>query len=325
MPRITPVAKAQQRYETVPVLGEDGRPVRTPVINKRTGQQKVTKSGKPVFMTKTVLDKSRPKPLLRCDFPGCDINEGKIAIGTPYKHISPKSGPYGGRQLNRHAEHPNWNVWDYSSSASANVARIQSEGSDLIQGYEFTAAEDFDALRDDLAAMAQDFLDEKQESLDNMPEGLGEGSVLQEQVEALESWVDEIGNAEAPDWDDSCGDCDGSGDVECEECGSTGKVEGEVKWYATGPDAQSLNEEGYDDEAEAQRDLDRYLSEHPEEDASDWEVEEGEEADCEHCDGEGTVDCETCGGTGTTEGEASEDWVEEARNSLDEALNNCDL
>jgi hypothetical protein len=324
MARITRVAKAQQRYKTVPVLGEDGQPVKTPVINKRTGEQKVSKRG-PVFMTKTVADKDQPLDLLRCDFHGCDINGGKIAIGTPYKHISPKSGPYGGRQLNRHAEHPDWNVWDYSSSASANVARIMSEGSDLIQSYEFTAAEDFDALRDDLAAMAQDFLDEKQESLDNMPEGLGEGSVLGEQVEALEAWVDEIGNAEAPEWDDACGDCEGTGDVDCEECGGTGKAEGTSKWYATGPDAQSLDEEGYLTEEVAQANLDAYLAAHPEEDADEWEVVESEEDDCPTCDGEGTTQCETCGGEGTIEGEASEEWVDEARSALDEALSNCDL
>ena len=91
---------------------------------RKDGTQKTTKTGRAVFMTVTVVDKTKPKPNLKCDFRGCDIDGGEILPGTPYMHISPKSGPYGGRQLNRHQAHPAWNVWEYSSSMSARLAQI---------------------------------------------------------------------------------------------------------------------------------------------------------------------------------------------------------
>jgi hypothetical protein len=103
------------------------------------------------------------------------------------------------------------------------------------------AATDIDGLRavkDDIDALR----DETQEKLDNMPEGLQQGStgeLLQERIENLESWgtelesaCDEAENADADD--DDCEHCDGTGKVEdepgvveeCSECGGTGKNEG---------------------------------------------------------------------------------------------------
>jgi hypothetical protein len=284
MPRVTHVKSAQQRYKTVPVLDAEGNPVRTPVIDKRTGVQKTSKRG-PVFMTKTVADKSQPLPLLDCDFPGCTINDRKIAIGSAYMHISPKSGPYGGLQRNRHAEHPSWQPWEYSSSTSARVAQVQHEAGDLISTYEFSSYDDFDDLRDQVAQMAQELLDEKQESLDNMPEGLADGSQIEEQVQALESWVEAIEGVDAPDQPDP---------------------EPTYKWFVTGPDQQSLNEDGYEDEDAAQADLDAHLAEHEDESEDDWSIDSEEVED----EADETVD---------------EDWMDEARQAIQDALDDCQV
>ena len=70
-------------------------------------------------MTLTVVDKTKPKPLYNCSACGKPIE-----IGTPYKHISPKSGPYGGHKMTRHESCPSWQVWDYSNSLSAQLSRI---------------------------------------------------------------------------------------------------------------------------------------------------------------------------------------------------------
>lgn len=239
MARITRVKKAQQRYETVPVLNEDGTVKRTPVIDKRTGEQKVSKRG-PVFMTVTVQDKTKPLPPLECDWPGCDITEGKIHPGQSYKHISPKSGPYGGIQRNRHDIHPDWNIWDYSYSVSAQAARVQHDMHNTIDSFEFTAYEDFDSLRDEIAEQADDFVNERDEAVSNMPEGLQDGSQAQEYFEAAESWKDEIDQADAPDSESDkdsrdCTACDGTGNVEeddedghrteeCSNCDGLGTV-----------------------------------------------------------------------------------------------------
>src|SRR3954454_15970930 len=102
MPRVTPVAKAQQRYETVPVLDETGQPKRVPVIDKSTGEQKMPRANngrraRPIFMTLTVQDKTKPLPPEECDF--C---HQPIEIGTPYKWIQPKTSASSGAKRSRH-------------------------------------------------------------------------------------------------------------------------------------------------------------------------------------------------------------------------------
>jgi len=145
MARITRVQKAQQRYEQVPVLNEDGTPKQTPVMS-RHGTQKVTKRGKPVFMTVTVQDRTKPLPNRKCGKCGKEIE-----VGSPYKHISPRSGPYGGRTLYRCKSCPDWHVWEYSGSLSARLAEIDFnfteeldadfEDTDYVQDALNTAAE----------------------------------------------------------------------------------------------------------------------------------------------------------------------------------------
>lgn len=226
MARVTHVKKAQQRYETVIVRNEDGTPKQTPVMrsvkDRETGEvtqvQKVTKKGKPVFMTVTVADKEKPKPLLRCDFSGCQINDGRIAIGTSYKHITPKSGPYGGTQKNRHAEHPTWNVWEYSQSLSARIAQIQ-------HGADFStceSVEDFEGVMESLTEEAKSLAEEKQESATNIEDGFGhETSVsaeLTEVAEALEEWAENMEGVDFPEYPEPEAET-------CDECGGTGMVD----------------------------------------------------------------------------------------------------
>lgn len=280
MPRVTHVRKAQQRYATVPVLNDDGTPKRTPVM--RDGEQRVTKRGKPVFMTVTVQDKTQPLPPLECDYEGCDIDGGKILPGTPYKHITPKSGPYGGRQRSRHEAHRNWHVWEYSSSVSAQAARVQYDMHAAIDGFDLGDPDDFDTLREEIEQMAQDFLDEREEAVSNMPDALQDGSQAQEYLDYAEQWMQEISNADKPDGGTECEECSGTGEVTCDTCGGSGTVDNDV----------------------------------------DNKVE-GEPDDCEDCEGSGHKDCDECGGDG--EVELSEDWVEEAKTVLREAVDSCQI
>lgn len=277
MARITHVKKARQRYETVPVLDEDGNPRRT-LVKGRTA-----KGGREVTMAVTVADKSKPLPNLRCDFPGCDIDGGEILVGTSYKHITPKSGPYGGTQRNRHAQHPNWNVWEYSYSVSARAAQVQNDMHNEIDAFEFTATEDFDSLKESLADMADDFVSERQDALDNMPEQLQDGSQAAEYLDAAESWKDEIDGVDAPDEAyEECEECDGTGEGKetCPDCDGTGEV------YA----------------------------EH-----------DGTPNQCSGCEGAGTVEdtCEHCNGGKTDV--LNEDWIEEAKDTLREAVDGLEI
>lgn len=226
MARITHVRKAQQRYQTVPVLDENGEPQLTPVM-RSNGEQRVTKRGKPVFRTVTRQDKSQPLPLLRCDFPGCDINDGLIAIGSPYKHITPKSGPYGGTQKNRHAEHPSWQVWEYSSSLSARIAQIVYGAEQAVAAAEDEegVTEAMEIAADEIGALAE----EKREGASNIEEGFGHPTSASEELEeiatSLDEWADSVRYVEVPSLADyPCEECNGEGERECEGCDGTGKV-----------------------------------------------------------------------------------------------------
>lgn len=199
MPRVTYVKSARQRYATVKVLNEDGTPKRVP-MTKRDGTQIVTKRG-PKFLTLTEQDRTKPKPNLRCDFPGCTIDGGEIKPGTAYKWIKPKSGPYGGRQRSRHAAHPNWNVWEYSDSLDA---RLQQIAYDATSGSgDWESSDDVQNALDDLASQVEELGTEWAEKADNVEEGFGHSTYvsdeLREKAEGLESWAEDIRNADIPD------------------------------------------------------------------------------------------------------------------------------
>jgi DnaJ-class molecular chaperone len=148
---------------------------------------------------------------------------------------------------------------DIDPETGEQKARLQADMHTLIDDYEFTAEEDFEALRDDLASQAEDFRSEREQ--------LQDGSQAQEYAELAQEWVDAIEGADEPTADAA---------AECEACDGTGKVEN--------PD--------YDPDVE---------------DALDGEDEE--EADCEECDG-----------TGTLTDVLNEDWIEEARDNLRNAV-----
>lgn len=242
MARVTHVKSAQQRYATVPVLNEDGTPKVTPVMRK-DGTQRTTKHGKPVTMRVTERDTTKPLPLLSCDFPGCDIDGGKIAVGAPYKHVTPKSGPYGGRQRNRHAAHPSWQVWDLSDSLSANVQRIQSEGSDTIGAAAWESPDDATGDLESIAQEVRDLAETKRESAENIREGFGHDTYQSEELDGvadeLESWADDLEGVDIPELpepeEETCEACNGTGKSDeptdeddepedCPECSGTGEV-----------------------------------------------------------------------------------------------------
>jgi len=237
MPRITHVKRAQVRYPTVKVLDNDGNPVKVQVMRKDGVTPKLTRPkhgrpGRPIYMTRTVADRTAdPLPPYQCDASPCKYQgtEGGRAIlpGMAYKHITPRSGPYGGRQRNRHEECPNWQPWEYSGSLSARIGQVQHEAADLLDPSSWTEQSDAESARDEVAALVQELLDEKQGNLDNMPDGLRDASELNDQVDALEQWHSDVEGADLPDFPDTeeedCGDCDGEGTVDCGTCDASGE------------------------------------------------------------------------------------------------------
>lgn len=218
MARVTHVKRAQQRYATVPVIDPaTGEPKRTPVM--RNGVQRTTKRGKPITMTVTQRDLTRPLPLLTCESCGKPIE-----IGTPYKHVTPKSGPYGGRQRNRHEGCPNWKPWDLSNAWWARIAQA-TDGFD-VSGAE--SADDVTSALEEVAQAIRDLSEESREAASNIEEGFGHPTYQSEEAEQraddLEAWADEIESVDVPDLEDyECGNCT-DGTAECPTCDGEGTV-----------------------------------------------------------------------------------------------------
>jgi hypothetical protein len=220
MARTTHVKKAQQRYETKVVLDDAGEPKRTPVM--KNGEQKVTKRGKPVFMTVTERDLTKPLPPETCE--SCRL---PIEVGTPYKHITPKSGPYGGRKRSRHESCPSWQVWDYSNSLSAQLARISHDFWEAVDSAE--GPDDVTSALGDAASSITEIADQKKESASNMEDGFGHATEKSEELESqgdeLETWAGEVETADVPDMVE-CEECT-DGEKDCSSCDGTGVVDGE--------------------------------------------------------------------------------------------------
>jgi hypothetical protein len=254
MARVTHVRKAQQRYETVPVIDEaTGEPKRTQVM--KNGEPKMTRAkagrpARPVFMTVTVQDKTKPLPPYTCD--SC---HQPIEVGTPYKHITPKSGPYGGHKRTRHESCPTWQVWEYSNSWSARIAQATHD-------FDVSNAESTDDVQsalDDVAAAIKELAEESRETAGNIEDGFGHPTSQSEEAEQraddLDGWADEISGADIPDL-----------------------PEPEPRWFVTNGDGVAsdlFEEDGYDSEMDAEQALASHRDDNDEEPGEDGEFDDG--------------------------------------------------
>jgi hypothetical protein len=238
MPRVTHVKRAQQRYATKPVIDPaTGEQKQVPMINGRTGQQKTTKHGRPVFMRLSERDYDKPLPMPSCDAPNCKHETREIKVGEPYKWIEP-SGSY---VRNRHEDCPSWNVWEYSSSLSARIAQIQADGPEL-----FESEEDARSWAEGKAEEIRGLAEEKRESAQNLEDGFGhptyQSDELNETADNLKQWADDLENVDLPEYPEAeeqdCEDCGGTGEEDsgdpdeeepesCQACDGSGQVEGD--------------------------------------------------------------------------------------------------
>jgi len=198
MARVTHVKAAQQRYKTVPVIDpETGVQKVTPVF-RRNGERKKSKSGREVVRRITVDDKTQPLPNRKCDKCGKEIE-----VGQPYKWIAPKSGPYGGSKRFRCGKCPSWQIWDYSFSLGARIALAQHN---FETRFSVDDATGVDEVRDALSSLAEEVREiatEKEEGADNIESGFGhetsQSQELRDVADQLNSWADEIEQADIPD------------------------------------------------------------------------------------------------------------------------------
>lgn len=287
MARVTYVKRAQRRYATKPVIDpETGEQKKTPMM--KNGVQLRDKRGNLTFLRITERDLTRPRPLEKCEACGKEIE-----VGSPYKHVTPKSGPFGGFRRVRCADCPTWQPWDLSGALWARLAQIANDFWTEFSNAE--SPEDVTAAVESAAEEIRSLAGEKQEAADNLESGFGheteQSQELADIADQLESWADEFESAELPEHPEgeteSCEGCDGEGEIDCEDCVGTGKVDCE-ECDGTGVD-------GNDVECES--------------------CEDGED-DCESCDGSGKVDCADCGGSGDGEEFDFDAWKEGAESVL---------
>lgn len=275
MARVTYVKKAQQRYETKPVLDAQGNPVKI-ALARKDGTPKTTsakRGSRPIFITKTEADKTRPKPLHTCGKCG-----KVIEVGQPYKWIKPKSGPYGGRLMVRCGDCPTWQVWDYSSSLNAQVARIEHDANSAVDAAEDEG--DVEAALNDAADAIRDLAEQKRDAAQNMEDGFGHATYqseeLAQQAEDLDSWADDVEGTDVDALETfDCQAACSEGRIECPECQGSGTVERQV-----------------------------------------GEDEDYQDVECDACWGDLDVECEDCDGTGTDLEAARESWSEAVSDAL---------
>lgn len=236
MPQIIHVKKARQRYAMKPVLDAEGKQVVVETNKKARGGRVITRKV-------TEVDKDRPITD-KCDYPGCPEPGKVIQPGTPMQVIKIKQ-QFGGITRRRHESCPTWKPHEYSNSLAARISQLQDEA--VIDSSGWESEDDARAAATEIADAIRELAEEKQESLDNMPEGLQQGDTgqqLEEAVSGLNDWADEVENAidNADDFPEAkcpnCGgeeitheehtdecddDCDGT--EECTECGGTGEGE----------------------------------------------------------------------------------------------------
>lgn len=225
MARITHVKSAQARYATKQVLNEDGTPKRTVIRDTRTGEPKLAKDGRQQFMPVKVRDLDKPLPPHNCE-----VCKQPILPGSSYKHVSPKSGPYGGATRYRCAACPTWQPWDLSNALWARLAQIVSAAQEAADGAD--SAETVTEALSGAAEAIREISEEKREGAENIESGFGrsteQSDALNEVADALEGWAEELEGAEIPDYpeDTDCEECDGGGtqDEECDTCGGEGIV-----------------------------------------------------------------------------------------------------
>jgi len=265
MARTYYVKRAQQRYETKPVLNEDGTQKMSPKM--RHGKQMTSKSGRPVFMKVTERDLTRPKPMPQCS--KCGV---VIEVGQPYKYTETYN-----RTIIRCEACPTPQPWEYSSSLSARVAQLEHEANQACDAA--TDLESLEAARDDFAAEVRSLAEEKEEAAQNMEDGFGHSTYQSDEIrdvaEQLSSWADDIESVDFPELPEP-------EEVDCEECGGTGEVD----------DESDPKAEDYEDGLPAQ-------------------------VSCPECDGTGQVTAEE------PSEEQMEEWLEQAREALQEQIGAC--
>lgn len=214
MARVTHVQKAQPRFKTVPVLGDDGKPLVRQLM-RADGTPKLTRKGAPIFQKVTVADKTKPLPNDKCGKCGKEIKPG-----DPYKWVKPKSGPYGGTKRVRCQACPSWRPSELTSSgALSTLYAAQEAAGDDLAAWDQESLDDLRSILEALAEGVREAGGVYRESAENMEQGFGHetsmSAELTEKADALDGLADEVESAadELEEWDEDAA----KGEIEADD------------------------------------------------------------------------------------------------------------
>lgn len=156
----------------------------------------------------------------------CEVDSTEIKPGDPYKWVSVKTGPRSSRKRVRCNACPTWQRWDLSNSLSARLEQVSYNLGLAVA--EASDTDDAHTARGEAVEAIREIAEEKRESASNIEEGFGHPTSQSEELEGiadeLESWAEEIEQADIPDApepeEQDCEDCDGAGEVDGEQCGT---------------------------------------------------------------------------------------------------------
>ena len=131
----------------------------------------------------------------------CEKCGKQIEPGQPYKHVSPRSGPWeSGRKRVRCADCPTWKPSELTFSKMAGVyAAVESFQEVMASWSPEDGASDLEGALDELASEVEQVADEYEESANNIVDGFGhettQSDELQEKADSLRDWADEVRSA----------------------------------------------------------------------------------------------------------------------------------
>jgi hypothetical protein len=155
----------------------------------------------------------------------CEHCGQAIPKGYGYKWIKPR---YGGKRR-RHLTCPSWRPSEMTSSKMSGVLAAQEGFDDFLSGW--NPEDGVGAVTDALSTAADEIrgvAEEYRESAQNIEDGFGHevymSQELNEKADELESWADDVENANVSEEPEACGDEKhtdafiGRDTYECEEC-----------------------------------------------------------------------------------------------------------
>ena len=131
----------------------------------------------------------------------CESCGKEIEPGQPYKHVSPRPGPWAhGRKRTRCAECPTWKQSELTFSKMAGVYAAEEDFAVVMASWApEDGLEEIETALEGFAAQVEEVADEYEESANNIEDGCGHSTYqseeLLEKADGLRDWANDVRSA----------------------------------------------------------------------------------------------------------------------------------